>query len=142
LSELFLAFVGFPAILGFAALAARGLGGSERLLVWEPIPLGGMLDQRQDPAGHEAGGAHGGSSPGQFAYFDQSTACADINSASSTRRRDFVCTGVPTRIDHNLYSITFHTQYNTLSSRFTPRHDFTEWRRGVFGLAGIGPRTR
>jgi Ribonuclease HII len=94
-----------------------------------------MLHESQDPAGHEAGGAHGRAASRQLGDLDQSPAGADVDPAAGARGFHLVGAGATPRVDHDLYSITFHTVSNAFVRSRNPGP-----RRVFDGGSGYGHR--
>jgi hypothetical protein len=95
-------------------------GHSQLLVVREADLFGRVLHQGQHPAGHEAGRPHGSPASGQLCHLDHAAPGPHVDASPSARRCHFVCPGVSTRIDHDLYTITFHTWFNALTCSFSP----------------------
>src|SRR6516165_5344983 len=67
-----------------------------------------MLDEGDDPAGHEARRPHGCAGPGDLAHLDDPPAGADFHPAPGPRRRYLVGPGPVAGIDHDLHPVPLH----------------------------------
>src|SRR6476619_6561295 len=68
----------------------------------------GVLDQGDDPAGHEARGPDRGAGPGHLADLDDAAAVGDVHAAARPGRRHLVGLDTVTGIDHGLDAIPLH----------------------------------
>ena len=71
-----------------------------------------MLDQREDPAGHEPGRAHGRATAGQFAHLDHAAPGPHIHPTAGACGRDLVGLGLTTGVDDDLDTVTSHSLNN------------------------------
>src|SRR5262252_3884049 len=99
---------GLPAPISPGPTGPSGPGGHSWGLAVAHVVLGRMLDEGDDPAGHEACRPHGRPGPGDLAHLDDSSAGADLHPAPGPRRRYLVGPGPVAGIDHYLYPVALH----------------------------------
>src|ERR1700727_2867806 len=93
--------------------------------------VGGELDQRHDPGGHEPGGPDRGPGPGHLADLDDPAPVGDVDAAAGLGRGDLVGLGARTGIDHDLDTISLHGSLQTTGRS-------VKLRKGVGGKPGYG----
>ncbi|GAA3416034.1 hypothetical protein GCM10018952_42810 [Streptosporangium vulgare] len=82
--------------------------------VYAGFAVGGVFDQGENTAGHEAGGAHGRSAPGDLAHLDDAASgVRHLDAATRSGGADLVGTGTVSCVDDNLDFVTFHTYIGT-----------------------------
>src|ERR1700728_5505917 len=69
---------------------------------------GGVLDQGEDPAGHEPRGPDRRPGTGDLADLDHTAAVSDVHPAAGPGRGHLVDPGFAARVDHDLDPVSLH----------------------------------
>jgi hypothetical protein len=95
-------------------------GDPELLVVRDGVAGGGVLHQGQHSTGHETGRPNRSPPSGQLAHLDETAPCPYVDATPRPGGHHFVCPGLSTGVDHDLYTITFHVLYNAVTCTFSP----------------------
>src|SRR5690242_12486473 len=77
----------------------------------------GVLDEGDDPAGHEAGGAYRRPRPGDLGYLHHPAHGADVDAPPGPRGAHFIGPGPVPGVDHDLDAVPFHGAPLPMSQR-------------------------
>lgn len=94
-----------------------------------------MLDKGDDPTGHEAGGPHHGTGPGDFGHLNHTASGTHLDPPSGTAGDHLIGPGPVTGIDHDLNAIALHGTLpaNQRTHQCIPKYRAAIWRIGQSG---------
>src|ERR1700733_6556714 len=115
-------------------MVAPGRGtGASRVSLARAGGVRGVLDERDDPAGHEPRGPHHRARPGDLVHLDHAAHGAHLDPPPGTGGADLVGSGPLPAVTHNLDAVTLHDTLHRMSRR--PSQDIPRRHSGKLRLA-------